>query len=506
MAPRPTSLRPTRRDGVLLALILVVGAALRLVVIVHAPVFMPLSDSTQFLLTSQTLLETGEFAAPLKRPPLYSIFLAGVTATLGRQLESIAVVQHLLGLGSIVLAYVVGTLVFGRPAGLLAAAFMAIKGPLLLMEQSLYAEALLTPLLLACLAALLLALRGGRLALFLLCGLVLGLAALTRPAAQAILPLILAAAFGQRRPWRPRLLAAGLVCAGFLLVVGPWMLRNQALHGGSTISSGLGDSLFSRIRRYDHDFTLRDLANQPDDTVPGQVRQRIFKLARDGKYPRPIRTAIQDEFQLTELQGDAAMRDVAMLIIRQEPERYLRGTATMFLDLGLGRATDFEEGHFWEGDAEPKYLQDWPEAVRASWVPSEHWTATGQTITTAVINLYGDHRLSGLIGLLFLLGALRCVVDWRSGAVVLPLVVVTQLLLHVALNGPLVRYRYPLEPLITIVAAGGCTLVVAATRALIWRNGPRAAVATRAPETGDSCQQAGARLARPGVRGEQRIS
>jgi hypothetical protein len=203
------------------------------------------------------------------------------------------------------------------------------------------------------------------------------------------------------------------------------------------------------------------------------------------------------------LQGDAAMRDVAMLVIRQEPERYLRGTATMFLDLGLGRATDFEEGHFWEGDAAPKYLQDWPEAVRASWVPSDHWTATDQTITTAVVDLYGDHRLSGLIGLLFLIGALRCVADWRSGAVVLPLVVVTQLLLHVALNGPLVRYRYPLEPLITIVAAGGCTLVVAATQALIWRNGPQAA---KASETGDSGQQAGARLARPGIRGEQRIS
>jgi hypothetical protein len=49
----------------------------------------------------------------------------------------------------------------------------------------------------------------------------------------------------------------------------------------------------------------------------------------------------------------------------------------------------------------------------------------------------------------------------RRGLLLLPLIAATQLLLYVALDGPLPRYRYPMQPLITLVASAGLTLMLA---------------------------------------------
>ena len=48
----------------------------------------------------------------------------------------------------------------------------------------------------------------------------------------------------------------------------------------------------------------------------------------------------------------------------------------------------------------------------------------------------------------------------RTGAAAIPIVVLTQIVLYVALDGPLFRYRYPYQPLIILMGAAGCALVV----------------------------------------------
>jgi hypothetical protein len=65
----------------------------------------------------------------------------------------------------------------------------------------------------------------------------------------------------------------------------------------------------------------------------------------------------------------------------------------------------------------------------------------------------------GLVPILFVLGSLRCFIGLRRGVPLLPLVVVSQLLLYVALDGAVFRYRYPLQPVITLLACAGLTLM-----------------------------------------------
>jgi hypothetical protein len=349
------------------------------------------------------------------------------------------------------------------------------------MEQTVMSEALFAPILLAGLLLLLLALRSGRLGPLLAVGLMLGLGALDRPAAQAVLPLVVGLVVVQPCPWRWWAAAAGLLGLGFLMVVGPWMLRDRAVPQAARMSAGLGDSLFARVHRYDPGFEFRDRAKPSKDPSEARIRNRVFELARVYRYPKEVRAALQAEFGLTDAEGDAALRDAAIQVIRQEPRRYLEGTLDMFIQLGLGFEKPLDE--FWETRTKPKNAQEWPEPVRFVMAPVEPPSEAAQALLESLTNLYQDHRAAGLVGVLFLVGTIRSLAgDRRRGWALPSLIVVTQLLIYVALNGPLARYRYPLQPLITLVAAGGLTwpLSRASGREALgklpirawWNNGP----------------------------------
>lgn len=438
-----------------------------------APAF--IGGDTGYFLAAYELADSGDFPLHPKRAPLYPMFLAGVIAALGPSPEAAVMVQHALGLGTVALVYFIGALAFGRGAGLIAALVSGINGSLLLMEHTVLSEALLTPILLASLLALLLALRSGRPALFVLAGLGLGLAALTRPPAAAFLPLVLVVTILQRRSqppvsvlrrWHPRLAAAGLVCLGFLLLVGPWTVRNRLVHGLVTTGGGLGSALFARTHRHDTSFTYRDLGDPPPDRRTARIRKRVFELARIHKMGSEMHRALKAEFKLTDTQSDDALRDAAIQVIRQEPERYVRGTLAMFVKLGLGFEKPLRQ--LWGSRIKPTRTMAWPESLRFAAPVVAEQPDDFDTVNT-LVNLYQDSQFSALIGGLFLLGAMASLTaGWRSGAALLPLVVVTQLLLHVALDGPIPRYRHPVEPLITLVAAGGLVVLMTQAQA-IWR-------------------------------------
>ena len=477
-----------------LVLILLLGLGFRLVIATQAPAFVALFDSADFFRAGYDLARSGDFSLPFKRAPLYPAFLAGVIASVGPSLEAAALIQHALGLVTVTLAYFVGALAFGRSIGLLAALGTAINGSLLGMEHFLVAEAIYTPLLLASVLLLLLGLRSERTWLFVLAGLGLGLGALARPVAQAVLPLMLGVVVVQLRAtgpeaarsrsggggaaapcaptaghaWRPWLLRAGLLCLGFLLITGPWVLRNRMVNGVATISGGLGDSLFERTHKYDRTFSYVDLGQPPSDPQSALVRRRVFELAEKYKRAPELRAALQREVPLTEPQADDALRQVALQVIRQEPVHYLRSTLAMFLELALNPGDPIQQEGWWSRSRET--YPDWPRSVRSRMEAAAPTSAANRPIVDALTGFYQDYRFGALIGVLFLIGAGRALAAGRCrGAGLLPLVVLSQLLLYVALDGPHTRYRFPLQPLISVLAAAGLTLLL--SRAPGWAVG-----------------------------------
>ena len=144
--------------------------------------------------------------------------------------------------------------------GLVGGLLVALNGALVLAEHSLLTEALFVPVITATLVVLVAALRSGRLWLFALSGVLLGVATLTRPVAQGLVPLVPLGAL-LVTGWSRRALVQSVVAlAAFGLVLVPWMFKSAAEHDTASVGS-LGQSLVGRTARHDRGaFTYYDPA------------------------------------------------------------------------------------------------------------------------------------------------------------------------------------------------------------------------------------------------------
>jgi hypothetical protein len=453
----------TRKTAAGLALILVLAAAMRLLLSQYAPAFILAHDTEDFFGAGYNLARGAGFDLPWKRAPLYAGFLGAAIAALGPSLERIVAIQHVLGLVT----------VFGRGVGLLAALGTGVNGGLPLMEQTVASEAIYTPLLIGAVLAFLLAMRSGRFSLFLLGGLLFGLGALARPITQAAIPLVVGAILLQPRAWRPRLFAVALVVVGYLLVTGPWLLRNRMEFGAAAISGGMGDSLFARTNRHDREFEFVDQAPRASDPQANRIRRRIFQLAEKNSSGSTVRAYLMREFGIGEQASDAALRDASLQVIRQDPGRYVQGTLSMFATLSLNFANALDP--LWESRAKARYAQAWPDHIQFVMEPVVERPRESRVIVDHLTIFYQDRKMPAVIAALFLVGAVCCLPDGRRrGVWILPLLVLSQLLLYAAINGYAAgdglqsRYRYPLQPLITLISAGGLVVLLAQVRARAW--------------------------------------
>jgi 4-amino-4-deoxy-L-arabinose transferase-like glycosyltransferase len=452
----------TPRSALGLGVILCIAMLFRLAITILAPAFLAYSDTIEYFTAGYSLAIDGQLDLHFKRAPLYPVFLAGMILVFGPSLEITALFQHALGLVTVILVYLLGAAAFGRPTGLVAALGAATCGPLLLAEHTVNSEAVFTPLLVGSLLLVLLGVRTGRSWFFLAAGLALGGCALTRPIAPAMLPLVVGAVVVRPGSWRSRGLAAGLVGLGFLMMMGPWVLRSQLVHGIPTTSGGIGEALFARVHRHDRSFDFHDYGPPDQNPERARIRERVFALAENTTSGLAVQGALQREYGLTPSQVDAFIRDAALQVIRQEPERYVRGTAEMFVQLWRGFENQTNE--VWETRTDPKWTRAWPAHLRFVMAGGDRWPLENRASTTALTNVYDDYRFGPLFGLFFLLGTARCVAGWRTwglALVFLPLVVISQLLIYAALDGPLFRYRVPTQPLTTLLLAAGLSYLVA---------------------------------------------
>lgn len=440
--------------AVALGLVLLLAVAFRLALVANAPAFIVNVDSADFFAAAYHLAEDGTFPLPAKRAPLYPLFLAGLTALVGPSLELIALAQHLLGLVTILLAYLLGALAFNRVVGLISAAWLAVNCSLLAMEHTIISEALLTPLLLASLLLLFRGLRGGRLWTVALAGVALGLCALTRPTVQPVLALAALALLLSRRPWRFRLAAVGVLAIGFAVVVSPWILRNRLVHGITAISSGLGSALYVRTHDHDPTFTYRLRGDSGPDRRWNALQNRVIELSRRSRTASGVVDGLQREFGLTYQEADRVLLGVTLQIMRQEPERYARGTLAMLGQLLFGIEKRLPE--LWRSSRDREAWRSWPATLILS-LETNAQRARGDPAVAAALTALQDQRAGLLPGALLLLGALGCLRRGPSAAL-LPLSVLSQLLLYAALDGALYRYRAQFQPLLAVLAAVGLTL------------------------------------------------
>lgn len=199
------------------------------------------------------------------RPPLYPLLLGAVYAVTGPRLGAAQALNATLGAGVVVLVAVVADRLAGRRAALAAALLAAVYPPLLANDGPPLSEPL--ALLLMLLAVLALVDRR-----WVAAGVASGLLVLTRPSAQLF--VLVVAAWLLLRVDRRRAL---LYVATALVVVAPWVVRNQVVLGHPVLVTSNGFNLaavWSPLALRERHFTdpvrdsrfaaLRDYQRRPD--------------------------------------------------------------------------------------------------------------------------------------------------------------------------------------------------------------------------------------------------
>ena len=222
-----------RKAGMLIAAaVAVVLRFIYLVEISSAPFFKNLfSDSSIFDKWAMTMVNSGDWFSgePFFMAPLYPYFLGVLYRVFGHSIPLVHVIQSLIGIGSVLLVYLIGERLFKRPAAFIAALLTAAYPVLIYFENLVLVETLQVFLSLLMVYLLLRAVgRPSAKYFWLAAGVVAGLSALARPnvllVALCVLLWILIEL--HRSPKAERYHAALLFTFGAALVIAPVTLRN----------------------------------------------------------------------------------------------------------------------------------------------------------------------------------------------------------------------------------------------------------------------------------------
>src|SRR6266540_1705056 len=320
----------------------VVAATLRAAFLLRAPIFVT-GDSESYLGPAVDLARGLGLDLSLKRTPGYPGFVALVMSVLGQDLRSLLFAQHGLGVLTAILTFGLGRWTFGWPVGLTAGLLTGINGALVLSEHTILTEALFVPLVVAALTALVSALRTGSFPLYALAGLLLGAAALTRPVAQALVPLVPLAVVLVERRLRPSLGYSAVAIGAFGLSVLPWVLWSVSEHDSATVGS-LGQTLVGRTARHDRgafSYYVPALDDGDPDVRRLYARQVLQEAADRGSSGKAIHTRLRRELGLSAAETDHLMRDLAIEAILRRPGYYVQGTLQRFVRLSLGSVERF---------------------------------------------------------------------------------------------------------------------------------------------------------------------
>lgn len=199
----------------------------------------------------QFALESGEPTSI--RPPLYPAFLSGIyLLTGGIHFNAVRIVQIVFSLATIYLIYLLGERLLSEPVGLLAAFIFSVYPSFIFFTHLLLTEVLFTFLFILFIFLFLEFLKKKENRIILFAGVILGFGALTRSILYPFLMIGLvyiaifcAGSFSKKITW------LALFVLGYVLIVGPWAVRNTMLQKSFVAVDTMG-GLNMYMGNYEH--------------------------------------------------------------------------------------------------------------------------------------------------------------------------------------------------------------------------------------------------------------
>jgi 4-amino-4-deoxy-L-arabinose transferase-like glycosyltransferase len=441
--------------------VVVLALAIRFAFSSSAPPFIH-ADSEGYFLPAHDLANGAVPEFGLRRTPTYPLFIAATIRLVGEDLQRLVTVQHLLfGPAIAALTYLLGRLLTGRAVAFGAALLTAVSGSLLVTEHYILTESLFTLLLVGTLVVLILATRRTSVALAAATGLIFGALILCRPSAQILLPLIIGALVlgtGSGRQ-RFRSLISFTVATGAVVV--PWMTWNYVHHDTFAVSSN-GRFLLARALRNDRGgFSFEKPPGLVEDSTRAAAR-RIVQEEAARRSPGSSTQRMRNELGLSEAESSRILSEIAVQAIRSRPDFWLRGSAAFFWEILVGRPISIRmEGLEWKEI-------DWDRRIRSVLTRPIQPLEQGRAQT--IVGIYDPSRFGPFVPILFLAGILLIATGSAPRSLLLPGFTAIALVAgSAALVGPVPRYRYPLDPLITLIAVQSIVTATQLARASVTR-------------------------------------
>jgi 4-amino-4-deoxy-L-arabinose transferase-like glycosyltransferase len=202
-----------------------------------------------------SLSEQAPFVRTMFREPAYPVFLAIIYRIAGHVPTAALIVQMALHAATAVLAYLIAKDAFGERCAFFSAIAVSVFPTLANTAAYLLSETFFTFILCLGLWLYIVAMKSGRLALFILSGAIFGLSALTK-AALIFLPAVLISAaillmLAKRSVIKARPLNLIVFFAAFCILVSIWMVRNVELFNTPSLALRGGEALWSRAQKID---------------------------------------------------------------------------------------------------------------------------------------------------------------------------------------------------------------------------------------------------------------
>jgi 4-amino-4-deoxy-L-arabinose transferase-like glycosyltransferase len=344
----PTPRTWVARHGVVIALavIVLIGLALRVDSALEPLDVRPGTDSAVYASVAEQLYEHQNFALPGARSPYdwspgAPLFYASIYyATGGVHPSAVRLAVALLGAVTIVLVFLIGRRLAGPLAGLAGAALFALYPVTIWFTGKLMSEPLATLTLAGAVLSFFWAGdRGRHWAAWAVPGVLLGLTAFARPEYLAFIAVFTVLAFvrGARTVgWRRGLVAAAILAVAFALPIVPWTLHVSSAEGRFVpISTGGGKALFIGTYLPGNGLHLdvkRELLRQFEgrDNIPASELSRISMT--------PLLNRVAEKYP--DLERDAALQKIG----RENARTYL--TEQPFDFAGMVAAKMW---HMWHG-------------------------------------------------------------------------------------------------------------------------------------------------------------
>jgi 4-amino-4-deoxy-L-arabinose transferase-like glycosyltransferase len=228
--------------------LIVIGVLLRLglwIRLSQSPRLLVQGDGVGYELLARNMIEGHGFSMSAELPyppdmlrtPGYPLFMAGIYLAVGYRPEIVALVQNILSLITLYIAYRLTVRMFGRREALIAAALMALDVGTIILANVTLTETLFMAAFVPATGCLFMALDSPRwLAWTAAAGILLSLATLVRPAPLFLVFLLLPLIWWVvRRPWRKIALMSAILLVAFVLPLTPWIYRNLQVFGSPSV-------------------------------------------------------------------------------------------------------------------------------------------------------------------------------------------------------------------------------------------------------------------------------